>query len=379
LEQAREARGLTAVALAEMVGVKSANISQYEHGKQSPSPAILDKLAQVLNVPTAFFLKPIRNSDMDGINYRSMSVATKSARGRVEARYDWLKEIVAYLAEFVDFPVLKMPSLHLPDDFHRISMENIEDLAKACRAFWNLGGSPISDAVLLLENSGVIEGRGEMAAETLDAFSQWPDDEPRPYVFLGSDKASAVRSRFDALHELGHLLIHRNVEKRELRNNASFKLMEAQCHRFASAMLLPAEAYRSELVAPTLNGFLTLKARWKTSIAGQIVRCEQLGILNADSARRMWINLNRRGWRSGEPLDDRLPSEQPRLLQRSVRLVIESGLKTKSQLLDDLCLGPRDVEALMCLPVGFFENPGSETLLPRLKSDTVIQFKPRGG
>src|SRR5437879_5511613 len=121
LEQVREARGLTAVALAEMVGVKSANISQYEHAKQSPSPAILQKLAQVLNVPAAFFLKPVRNSDMEGINYRSMSIATKSARGRVEARYDWMKEIVAYLAEFVDFPALRMPALNLPADFHRIS------------------------------------------------------------------------------------------------------------------------------------------------------------------------------------------------------------------------------------------------------------------
>lgn len=377
LEQAREARGLTAVALAEMVGVKSANISQYEHGKQSPSVAVMDKLVQILNVPPAFFLKPVRQSDMGGINYRSMSSATKGARGRVEARYGWMKEIVAYLAEFVDFPDLRMPSLELPEDFHGITMDDIEELAKACRTFWKLGGSPIPDVALLLENNGVILGRGEMAAETLDAFSQWPNDEPRPYVFLGSDKASAVRSRFDALHELGHLLLHRKVDRRVPRNNVSFKLMETQCHRFASAMLLPAEAYTRELVTPTLNGFLTLKARWKASIALQVMRCEQLGIMGPESTKRMWININRRSWRIEEPLDDRLPLEQPRLLHRSVRLILDSGIKTKSQILDDLCMNPMDIEALMGLEPDFFSDHVSETVAPRLKSETVIEFRPR--
>ncbi len=375
LEQAREARGLTAIALAEMLGVKSANISQYEHGKQSPSRAVLEKLAQVLNLPTAFFLKPLRTSDMDGINYRSMSSATKAARARVEARYAWMKEIVAYLAEFLDFPALKIPYIAIPDDFHHISMDDVENVAKACRAFWNLGESPISDVALLLENSGLILGRGEMAAETLDAFSQWPKDEPRPYIFLGSDKASAVRSRFDALHELGHLLLHRQIDSKNIRNKVSFKLMEQQCHRFASAMLLPADAYTRELVSPTLNSFLMLKGRWKSSIALQIIRCGQLQLLDADGERRLWINLNRHGWKKQEPLDDRLPIENPRLLQRSVKCIVDARLKTKNQILDDLCLGARDVESLMGLPGDFFENQHFES--PRLKPEMVLEFRPK--
>jgi Zn-dependent peptidase ImmA (M78 family) len=356
------------------VGVKSANISQYEHAKQSPSPSVLEKLSQVLNVPQQFFLKPEWTSDMDRINYRSMSSATKGARNRVEARYEWMKEIVAYLAEFVDFPALALPNINIPNDFHTLSMADIESIATACRQFWNLGVSPISDVVLLLENSGVIVGRGEMGAETLDAFSQWPKDEPRPYIFLGSDKTSLVRSRFDALHELGHLLLHRNIDRRALKNNVSFRLMEDQCHYFSSAMLLPGEAYSRELIEPTLNAFLTLKPRWKASIAGQIKRCEHLGILNPDGIKRMWINMNRRGWRTAEPLDDKLPTEEPRLLRRSINLVIESGLKTKSQMIGDLGLNPGDVEALMCLPAGYFEDRRAEATEPQLKTKMVIEF-----
>src|SRR6266849_9103239 len=99
LTQAREARGLTAVALAEMIGVKGANISHYEHGKQTPSPEVMDRISQVLNCPPAFFLREFKLLDDSCIWYRSMSAATKMARVRAEARFTWLKEIVGYLGE----------------------------------------------------------------------------------------------------------------------------------------------------------------------------------------------------------------------------------------------------------------------------------------
>ena len=44
LVQARKARGLSAIALSEMINVKSATISQYEHGKHSPPPEVLDAI-----------------------------------------------------------------------------------------------------------------------------------------------------------------------------------------------------------------------------------------------------------------------------------------------------------------------------------------------
>src|SRR5437879_1030581 len=51
LIEARMARGLTAVALSEMVGVSSQSISQYEKGKQSPRPEVLGIIASRLNMP----------------------------------------------------------------------------------------------------------------------------------------------------------------------------------------------------------------------------------------------------------------------------------------------------------------------------------------
>ncbi|MEX2299482.1 MAG: ImmA/IrrE family metallo-endopeptidase [Bryobacterales bacterium] len=304
---------------------------------------------------------------MSKIAYRSMSSATKTARARAEARFFWLKEIAIYLAEYLDFPRVNLPTFEVPNDPLHITMGLVEQIAQETREYWNLGDGPIADCVLLLENNGAVVSRGDLSAETLDAFSQWPADDPHPYVFLGADKNSAVRSRFDSLHELGHLILHRNVDPRVFRNKTVHRLIENQCHRYASSFLLPASSFTNELWSPTLNAFLTLKPRWKAAIACMIKRSEELGILDDEMARRMWINLNRRGWRKEEPLDDRLPVERPRLLSRSIVMLVESGIKTKEQILADLALPAHDLESLTGLPNGYFGSD-AEMGMPKLKA-----------
>jgi Zn-dependent peptidase ImmA (M78 family)/transcriptional regulator with XRE-family HTH domain len=354
LVQARKARGLSSIALAEMIGLKSAvTISQYEHGKHSPPPEVLDAISQKLNRPRSFFLRPVRKRDQDGRWYRSFSAATKAARERAEVRFDWLRDLTDYLRGFLDFPRVNLPNVGHFDRVEIITTDQIEDAAKTAREFWMLGDGPVADVALLLENNGVIVSRGELGSENLDAFSQWPEDDDRPYVFLGADKGSAVRSRFDGLHELGHILLHRHVDRRVLRKSDTYRQMEQQCHRFALAFLLPPERFSKDLWSPTLNSFLALKPHWKVAIQAMVIRCEQLGILPED--HKLWINIGRRGWRKKEPYDDEFRPEMPRLLRRSIEMLIENGIKTKEQILVDLATTSPDLEPLACLPPGYLE------------------------
>ena len=57
LIQARNARGLTAVSLADIINVSPSTISLYEKGTHKPRQTVLDSLSRVLNVPPAFFLQ----------------------------------------------------------------------------------------------------------------------------------------------------------------------------------------------------------------------------------------------------------------------------------------------------------------------------------
>jgi Zn-dependent peptidase ImmA (M78 family)/transcriptional regulator with XRE-family HTH domain len=353
LVQARSARGVTAIALAEMIGVKSSTISQYEHGRHSPPPEVLDAIAQKLNRPRSYFLTPLKKRDLNGFRFRSLSSATKAARERAIARFDWLRDLADYLRGYLDFPVVNLPRLKAFSDPHEITTDYIEWSAKASRDYWMLGDGPIADVLLLLENNGIIISTGELGSEHLDAFSQWPNDDPQPFIFLGSDKGCAVRSRFDALHELGHILLHRSIDEKGFRRPEIHKLMEEQCHRFALAFLLPAERFTKDLWSPTLNSFLALKPHWKVAVQAMIVRSEQLGILGA--SHKLWINVSRRGWRKKEPYDDELRPEKPRLLRRSIEMLVENNIKTKDQILMDLATSATDLEPLAGLPNGYME------------------------
>lgn len=106
---------------------------------------------------------------------------------------------------------------------------------------------------------------------------------------LSRDKASASRQRFDALHELAHVLLHRKVTQEHLNNRTTYKILEKHADQFASFMLLPERDFLDELYAPTLDGMLSLKERWGVSVSAMIMRCKSLDILDDLSAKRLWM------------------------------------------------------------------------------------------
>lgn len=360
LREAREARGLTATALSDILDVTRQSVSQYENEQQTPRPEVMEKIEQVLNLPPAFFSRPVINKAGERkIFYRSMSSVTKHARARMDRRYDWLKEMTYYLQGFVSFPPVDFPRFEVPRDPTELSWEDIEELASSTRKYWGLGEGPISNVVSLLENNGAIVARGMMEADELDAFSEWHkchDNHETPYVFLGADKSSAPRSRYDAAHELGHLILHRSIDVRHIRNRQTFRLIEDQAHRFAASFLLPALAFANDFYAPSLDAFRALKPKWKVSVGMMVYRSAELGFVSKEQARRLWINRTRRGWRLKEPLDDQLPIEEPRLLRRAFELLANEGVQSRAEIRAALPYALGDIEELAGLPPHFLEE-----------------------
>jgi Zn-dependent peptidase ImmA (M78 family)/DNA-binding XRE family transcriptional regulator len=368
LTEARQAFGLTKVALAEMINLTPAAITQYENGPQSPRADVMDRLCDKLGFPRTFFLNLPAQDEDSPLFWRSNASATKIARERCYPRLRWLKEITAYQKQYLEFPKLDLPRLHIPEDFRSLTFSQIDHLAQECREWWNFGSGPIPDLLLEMENSGIVTARINVAADSLDAFSQWASVYESPFVILGKDKASAVRSRFDAAHELFHLLAHRKIDRRRVKNTSDWKLLEEQAHRFAAAFLLPEKSFVDELWAPTLDGMLARKERWKVSVAMMIVRCEHIGIISSDQVKRLWINYNRRGWRGEEPLDNILKFEEPRVLRRGFEALIDENVRSREQIISDLCLPAREIEQLSALPAGYLSGVKAEVkAFPKLK------------
>lgn len=380
LRQARESRGLSALALSDLIGKSTTAIYQYENGEHAPRPDVAQKLADILRLPEAFFRKPLLREEPGTVFYRSMAAATMGARTRAERRYEWLQEIVSYLREYVQFPQVNIPSFEVPDEAVRFSPEEIDDYAQQCRRFWNLGDGPIGNVVQLLENNGVIVTREELGAEKLDAFSEYCLDDQTPYVFLGADKNVACRSRFDAAHELGHLILHRKIKKAAIHRSIEHQLLEEQADRFAGAFLLPAQIFANELYSATLDAFKIIKSKWGLSIGMQLVRAGQLNFIPDEQVKRLWMAYSRRRWRKFEPFDDTLKVEEPCLLRLSFELIINEKLQTRNGILSALPLSAHDIESLAGLQDGFFtqQEPVASPLIRVLPTRASHQSQPVG-
>jgi len=372
LKEARDMRGLTSTSLAEMVGISKQAISRYEKGEVdgktpfTPRPETLDRISSVLNFPKAFFLQASYIHNNTPIHYRSLSTATKGARQRAESKFTWFQEIADLLKQYVDLPAPNLPSFDVTDHT-KLSAQDIEDFAAATRRHWNLGDRPISNVVTLLENNGVMVSRIDLEADTLDALSQYADYDSIPYVFLSSSKQSAARSKFDLSHELAHLCLHNLLSKGVCQNQKTHSEIEKQAHRFASAFLLPAQSFTKDLISPTLDGFWALKDKWQVSIKAMIVRCRDLEIIEDDYARTLFINYNRRGWAKREPLDDKLPIEQPKLLRRSFELLVKENIITVDDITTQLPYPESALEEIIGLPKGFLSPRNNVEYLPTLK------------
>ncbi len=345
---------MTGVALSEILGVSPQAVHNYESGRSTPSPSVTESISVALNLPVSFFTAPPRpaTSSRDGervVFYRSMAAATKAARIRAEHRERWLEDLTGYVSNYVELPAVNIPDTASCAEPLLLTDEDIELIAEDTRHHWRMTDGPIGNMVSLLENQGAVVAKDKFGAATLDSLSVFSH---RPFVMIGTDKGTAVRWRYDAAHELGHLVLHRHLGRGSFALPANVKRIEEQANRFAAAFLLPMAAFGEDFFAASLDALRAIKAKWRVSIAMMIMRARHSGLISEERERQLWINYSRRGWRRNEPLDDILEAEHPGLLRSAFGLILENHNYARSELASTLALPERDVESLCSLEYG---------------------------
>lgn len=339
LRIARELRGLTQVQLAREAGsVTSASLSQFENGHSRPSVATLRRLSVALRVPLAFFAAPLHPPSGENAAgfFRSLRSTTPRDRQRALAYVHLARELTLQLERYVALPELRLPRPSQPIT-DRTTREEIEALAGDARTEWSIASGPIKDVIRALERHGIVTTRFRVELEKVDAFSvPFPD---RPIVVLGADKGLRDRSRFDAAHELAHLLMHQP-------DHAGTKTIETQAHQFAAAFLMPETDIRAELPTEADWGtLLKLKAKWHVSIAALLKRANTLDVMSDRTYTQAWKILSTKGWRKSEPGDLGAP-ERPMLLRRAIDLATESKV-TLDDLVHQAGLPQQDIKAIL--------------------------------
>ncbi len=314
---ARELKGWTQREVVERLDevrpLSTAALSQMERGHTRPSPPTLAALAEVYGCPPEFFVDRPDDRDPEGF-FRSLRSTPARDRKQYLARARLLHDFVRVAEDHLQLPEVILPDVNIGTG----SEGAVEAAAAAVRSRWQLKPGPIDNVVTQLEHHGIVVVRSQQFTEEVDAFSVCFDD--RPIVVLGAAKNVTARSRFDAAHELGHLVMHGD-------DDAGTKVAETQAHQFAAAFLMPAEDIGPYLPdRMDLRALQELKVTWRVSIQALLKRAKTLGAMTPDRYTSAMKMISTRGWRTQEPGDHLLgPVENPRLLASLVDRLAEIG------------------------------------------------------
>ncbi len=345
-------RGLTQSDLAEIVGITKQAVSQCETGVLTPSAETLASISNALEFPLSFFSHPFASPILAPIFFRKRKTAAKKTMFVFQTYIEWMAEIYEYIERHVH-----LPEVHLiTKDSFGYSPAEVSHIATELRRHWGLGDGPISDMTLLLENNGFIISKVGLDASKVDACSVFytpMSASKRPMVFLTSG-TSAVRSRRDLAHELGHQVLHAWMDKEEF--EAHKDVIEQDADMFASFFLMPEKAMRRESFAvKTLDSLFLMKRRWGASAQSILYHLMQTDSIDQELGESLLRKFYHRGWRTHEPADDSIPQERPGLIHDAIMLLIEHDVKTRSALLDDLSIPVENVCELCGFPKNFFD------------------------
>lgn len=314
LTVARRLRRKTKATLARDVGITATAISQFEKGQTNPTQGVIAQLCLHLGLPREFFGsgRPLTLLPASGAHFRSLRSTSAASREQALAYGELSLELVELISGYVDLPSVYLPELELPEE---LTDDVIADAARLTRDAWGIEAGPVPSVVQAMEAHGVVAMKlPEGTDVAVDAFSTFTDK--RPLVFLSPAKDDRARSRFDAAHELGHLVIHPDTEP-------GSKLVESQANRFASEFLMPRadiiDSLPRRIDWPT---FHALKRHWGVSLRALVYRAHTLGRLSDASYRR--ANQQLSVWGTPEP-GDLGPGESPQLLGLARRVMTDSG------------------------------------------------------
>jgi len=332
LRQARLATGCSTRAIADRlapkVKVSHATIANYESARSQPTMDVLAALAVVYDRPLNWFLS--KSLSLRNVRYRNRkSRVTQSELARYEAHA--IKWLEAYRAMET---TLKKPLKADLCDFQFEPGESGKSAAKRLRQCLGLDADQkITSVADLLERLGVraIELPTDIA---LDGLAAAAGDE---YAVILNSTVSSDRARLNAAHEVGHVLAG-DCDESDIDNEGP---NERRAFEFASHLLLTDDMLKEAFKSKSMVSLVQFKERFGISIAAMIYRGKESGHLSESLAKRIWIEISRRGWRDNEPgyvAEDRAVRFE-RLLDSALlqeRLTLEQAAQLAGVRVDEL-------------------------------------------
>ncbi len=328
---ARVRRRLTKSQLAKKIEITSRSLQNYETGASTPDEKTLQKIAIALNFPLRFFYLEEEMPEIaeHTVSFRKLSKMTDAMKGCAFAAGAIALKINQWVEERFNLPQSNLPDL---------SDLAPEEAAAALRRMWGLGNAPIPNVVHLLESKGIRVFSLAEETREVDAFCTWYEE--KPFIFLNTLK-SAERSRFDAAHELAHLV--RDVYSMR-HGQAHGPEMERQADAFAAAFLMPmASVISNPPPAFTIKYLMKLKHFWGVSLVAIAYRFNSLKMISEWNYRSLCIEIAKHGYRTNEP--EPMERETSQLLSK-VMDYLHSKKQGRREIAESLSISIDEINAL---------------------------------
>ncbi len=257
-------------------------ISKYERGLMKPSEASINKIAQTLSLPLAFFCQPPveitcshYRHDRD-ISPEELEAFTSAVHEHVELYYA-AEELTAQQVPFRN--PLRRRLAH--------TFQDVEAAACRLRELWHIGQQPIVSVYEMLEIHGIRVVEANIKDKRVEGLSFFVDKRV-PFVIINTYINKTVeRKRFTALHELAHLLLRLEpttlLRSGHTPDRTLADTVERLAHMFAGAMLFPRECAEFRLgthrESLDIDELISIRNLYGISIAATVHRAHDLNII----------------------------------------------------------------------------------------------------
>jgi len=322
---------MTRLELGRAAEISPQSVANYENGATQPSADICQRLAEALDVPIAFLTgPPLPELEPEAPHFRALSKMSKRERNSALTTGSLAIVLNEWLEERLRLPENDVPV------FERGALEPSLS-AQRLREKWEMGYVKVRNVVHLLESHGVRVFSLPERLASVDAFSFWHGGVP--YVVLNTRKAPE-RGRFDAAHELGHIVLHAS-------HDVAGRQRELEANRFAAAFLMPEQdVLASGLHNAGVEAVLAAKSRWGVSAMALTHRLHELGMTSDWTYTTTCRRLSQMGYRRGEPDSDLTGRENSQLLSKAFSALRQRNIG-QADIASDLRVAPSAVQELV--------------------------------
>jgi Zn-dependent peptidase ImmA (M78 family)/transcriptional regulator with XRE-family HTH domain len=323
---AREYRGLTQRDLASNLGITPAVVSRMEADLYPVSEEMLQRVAGALKFPRRFFFEPTNIYPLGVHFYRKAKSIPQKVLSPINAEINIDSIRIDKLLQAAGIRYENVPLIDLDAEPEKYGSP--ADVARALRIAWRVPSGPIGNMTKLLEDNGIMVIYSKFESRMFDSVSF--RTRGGQYVVFVNSAMCGDRIRYSLAHECGHIVIHRIPHDR----------IEDEANEFAAELLLPEREIRPFFSKVTLQTLADLKRYWKVSMQALLVRSFDVGRINKNQYRYLWMQMAKLHYKTSEPIE--IPREEGTLLQEIVSVYVKEYNYNQSELKELLYLEDDD-------------------------------------